>query len=159
MAVTQLLRRTSATAAQAASLSAESLLEILDAPTGSPEELLDLDWAPHPLEEAFRALGSSDDAVVISRACEGASVLNLAFPRGPDSYQVYSDIKFHSHTEVRELACLLAELTIPSFAEVGPQLLPDTDSPASYLQQHAMDLVSFYARAAIEQQVVVTWWD
>jgi hypothetical protein len=155
MAVTQILLRTSVETAKAASSSSEALLQLLEV----PDEILDLDWAPKPLEDAYRLLGQDQHASLISRACEGGSILNSVFPNGTESYSVYSDIKIHSPSQVGVLASLLEKLPLDSLSQVAFQLLPAMDSPASYLQKHAMNLVGFYNLAAVKKQVVVTWWD
>ncbi len=159
MAVTQILFRTSTEVVLAASSSSDALLLLLEEPAESPDEVLDLNWAPKHLEDAYRSLLESKHASLISRACEGACVLNSEFPDGPDSHPVYSEIKFHSPSQVKELAVLLALIPIHSLSQVAPHVLPSMDSPVSYLQMQAKNLVDFYIHAAAKKQAVVTWWD
>ena len=159
MAVTQQLLRTSNDKAVAAAASESKLGQILGVGTGAFDEGMNLDWAPQPLEEALIALGHPDLSASVARACEGAEILNRSFPEGPDTYQVYSEIRINDIRLVQELAKDIANLPLGSLRDIAAEFLPNITDPGSYLEGHASKLAAFYARAASAQQVVITWWD
>ncbi|MFF3560052.1 DUF1877 domain-containing protein [Streptomyces sp. NPDC002574] len=126
-------------------------------------DVLDLDWAPRPLEDACRRAGLDDLLLAaLRRATAGDPEVDVAFLDHPDAVGTFGPPPAALAPEgVAAVAHALAALDWPAVLPLRPGMrgIDGLRDPEAYLTERFSALRTFYAEAARRGQHVVMWWD
>ncbi|MDX3073166.1 DUF1877 domain-containing protein [Streptomyces sp. MI02-7b] len=126
-------------------------------------DVLDLDWAPHPLEDACRRAGLDGRLLAaLRRATTGDPEVDVAFLDHPDAVGIFGPPPAALAPEgVAAVAHALAAIDRPAVLPPRPGVrgLDGVRDPQAYLTGHFRALCAFCAEAARRGQYVVMWWD
>lgn len=126
-------------------------------------DVLDLDWAPHPLEDACLRAGLDGPLLAaLRRATTGDPEVDVAFLGHPDAVGIFGPPPAGLAPEgVAAVAHALAAIDWPAMLPLRPGVtgVDGVRDPDAYLTRHFSALRAFYAEAARRGQYVVVWWD
>ena len=167
MAITQQLARLAAEDLVQCRLSIRMLDCLCSFELRAPEEYLDLDWSPGPLETLAAQIGTELSAA-IREACAGGEEINPAYREFPRSIFLHP-VRALEPDAVRAVAAALTRIEpedlivlLPPDAEAAKQLAGMDEfigHPGAYLREHYGALRRFYEFAAASGQATATWWD